>query len=81
MLTLNLDRRLGNQEVMLSDSSTGQLTGVRIPSLSVGSRVVQWTFVPADHDHEGFAYAGFFKEGQVIESFSGVTKYKINFIN
>ncbi|GAY73144.1 hypothetical protein [Lentilactobacillus kosonis] len=79
MLTLYVDGNLGNQEVELSDGSTGQLSGVRIGGSVLGNNglTVQWTFVSVGGVHEGFVYAGMFSDGMTIESISGKEKYQI----
>ncbi|KRM67793.1 hypothetical protein [Apilactobacillus ozensis] len=80
MLTLNINPNLGNQEVQLSDKSTGQLSGVRISGGFLGNAVIQWTFISTGHKHEGFVYAGDLQEGQVITSLNNVDKYRVHFI-
>ncbi|AQW22169.1 hypothetical protein PL11_009655 [Lentilactobacillus curieae] len=79
MLTLYVDGNLGNQEVELSDGSTGQLSGVRISGSILGSNsmAVQWTFISTGRAHEGFVYSGAFSDGMIIESMSGKEQYQI----
>lgn len=80
MLKINIDGNLGNQEVILSDKSTGQLTGIRaFGAINSANEVVQWTFIPANKDHESFVFAGNLYEGLVIESINGKNQYKIHF--
>ncbi len=82
MLTLNLDGKLGNQQVTLSDNSVGQLSGIRIyGSVVGGNQIVQWTFTSIGHKHEGFVYAGNLTEGLTIDSINGQDQYKIHFVN
>ncbi|MFD1125966.1 hypothetical protein ACFQ22_11450 [Lentilactobacillus raoultii] len=81
MLTLNINGQLGNQEVVLSDNSYGQLSGIRIFGTPAGgAQVIQWTFTATGHKHEGFVYAGNLTEGLVINSITGKDQYKIHFI-
>ncbi|MBV0929180.1 hypothetical protein KTE19_00350 [Lentilactobacillus sp. IMAU92037] len=82
MLTINVNGNLGNQEVILSDNTTGTFTGVRVfGSALSGNQVVQWTFVSTGHQHEGFVYAGDLHEGLEIESMNGHDTYKIHFVS
>lgn len=81
MITLSLNGNLGNQQVNLSNGVGGQLSGVRIFGGTPGQvQTVQWTFIPAAPELEGFVYAGAFEEGQIIKSINGVNTYKIHFI-
>ncbi|GEP22619.1 hypothetical protein OQI89_01020 [Lentilactobacillus diolivorans] len=81
MLTINVNGNLGNQEVMLSDNTSGTLTGVRIfGSVIGGNQVIQWTFISTGHKHEGFVYAGDLHEGLVINSMNGNDQYKVHFV-
>lgn len=81
MLTLNINANLGNQEVVLSDNSYGQLSEIRVfGSPTGGSQVIQWTFTSTGHKHEGFVFAGNLTEGLVIDSITGKDQYKVHFV-
>ncbi|GAA6237440.1 hypothetical protein [Apilactobacillus micheneri] len=77
MLKLNVNTNFGNQEIKLSDNSTGQLSGVRIP-VGMGQQVVQWTFISTGQKHENFVYTGQLSEGQIINSMNNSDQYKIH---
>ncbi|KRL23293.1 hypothetical protein FC98_GL000015 [Lentilactobacillus kisonensis DSM 19906 = JCM 15041] len=77
-----MNGNLGNQEVVLSDNTTGTFTGVRVfGSPLSGNQVVQWTFISTGHTHEGFVYAGDLHEGLEIKSMNGHDTYKIHFMS
>ncbi|UQS85496.1 hypothetical protein MOO46_02605 [Apilactobacillus apisilvae] len=80
MLKLNVNTNFVNQEITLSDKSTGQLSGVRIPS-TMGQQDVQWTFISTGRKHEGFVFTGQLSDGQVINSFNNEDQYKIHLMN
>ncbi|WP_268913185.1 hypothetical protein [Lentilactobacillus sp. SPB1-3] len=81
MLTLYVNGNLGNQEVEISDGTTGQLSGIRIGGsvLNNNSLTIQWTFVSVGGFHEGFVFAGSFEDGMIIDSINGTEKYQIKF--
>ncbi|WP_172189437.1 hypothetical protein [Lentilactobacillus kribbianus] len=80
MITMNLNGNMGNQQVRLSDGNYGQLSGVRVFGSIPGTvQAIQWTFIPAAAELEGFVFAGSFEEGQVIRSINGKNEYKIHF--
>lgn len=78
-LKLNLNPNLGNQEVLLSDKTKGQLSVIRIPNGMINT-VTQWTFVPVNGVHDSFIFTGDFVEGKIINSLNNQDQYVVHFL-